>query len=76
MIVSSRLPHLTQQVQILKSAPIGYYYGLSHPTGWAALPSENLSLCFFSRTEKPSADIIQRFIFDEFERVNNNQNIK
>ncbi len=31
--------------------------GLSHPTGWAELPSENLSQHIFSRAEKPSEDI-------------------
>ncbi len=31
--------------------------GQSHPTGWAALPSENISLRFFSRAEKPSEGI-------------------
>jgi hypothetical protein len=34
--------------------------GLSHPTGWAALPSENKSRPFFSRAEKPSEDITGR----------------
>ncbi len=35
--------------------------GLSHPTGWAALLSKNISWRFFlSRAEKPSEDIAQR----------------
>jgi hypothetical protein len=35
--------------------------GLSHPTEWAALPSENISGRFFSRVEKPSNNINSRF---------------
>jgi hypothetical protein len=50
IIFSRRLPHLTQQVQILKKVrqtAITVCSGLSHPTGWAALPSENISRLFF-----------------------------
>jgi hypothetical protein len=33
---------------------------LSHSTGWAALPFENISRSFFLRAEKPSKDITPR----------------
>jgi hypothetical protein len=35
--------------------------GLSHPTGWAALPSENIGI--FIRAEKISEDINDRIFF-------------
>ncbi len=45
----------TQQVKIQKSVPNGHYStfcrGLSHPTGWTALPSGNISQCFFKGRE-------------------------
>jgi hypothetical protein len=53
IIVSSGLPHPTEQVQILKKVrqlTITADYHL--PTGWAALPSEKISRRF-SRAEKP-----------------------
>jgi hypothetical protein len=49
-IVSSGLSHPTRKVWILiKRAPNCHYYPqmLSHPTGWAALPSDDISgRCF------------------------------
>jgi hypothetical protein len=59
IIISSGLLHLTQGVQILKNVrqtASTICSGLSHPTGWAALPPENISQSFFSRVEKPSED--------------------
>jgi hypothetical protein len=50
IIISSRLSHLTQEVQILKNVcqtASTICSGLSHPTGWAALTSENISQSFF-----------------------------
>jgi hypothetical protein len=46
--------------------------GLSHPTGRASLPSENISGRFFSRVENPSDDIYNRLFFmnKKGERVN------
>jgi hypothetical protein len=53
IIVSSEFPHPTQQVQILKK---GSKWPLLYVAGWAAQPSEDISLRF-SKTEKPPEDI-------------------
>ncbi len=55
IIVSRGLSHPTLKVWIqTKRAP--NCRGLSHPTGWAALPSDNIP-GHFSRVEKPPDDI-------------------
>jgi hypothetical protein len=66
IIVSSGLPHPTQQVPILKKRLNGHTNcrGLLHMTGLAALPSENISQRFF-QGKKPSAeDITSRFLMN------------
>jgi hypothetical protein len=52
IIVNRGLSHLTQKVKT-KGCQIAIiiYRGLSHPTGMAALPSENISGCFFKGGE-------------------------
>jgi hypothetical protein len=54
IIVSSGLPHQTQQVQIFKKVrqtAITICRGLLHLTGWVVLPSENISGRFFQGEE-------------------------
>ncbi len=40
-----------------RQTAITFCSGLSHPNGWAALPSENISRHFFQMAEKPSENI-------------------
>jgi hypothetical protein len=42
---------------------------MSYLTGWAAQPSEDIKLCFFSRADEPSEDIQGNtvFISDKYE---------
>jgi hypothetical protein len=59
-VVSSGLPHPTQQVQILKKVrqtAITICSRLSHLTRWAALPSDNIAQRFFQGQRYPSEDI-------------------
>ncbi len=53
-------PGSSNSFKKMHKTPITIYKGLSHPTGWAALPSENISRWFFSSMEKPSEDINSR----------------
>jgi hypothetical protein len=58
-----RAKQLTLQAQIKKKvlqAAITICSGLLNPTGWAALPSEDISQRFFTRAEKPPKVITQR----------------
>jgi hypothetical protein len=50
--------------------------GLSHPTGWAALPSENISWCFFFKGGETLWGYNTVFISDVYERVNNVHDVK
>ncbi len=58
VIVSSGLPHIK-----LHQTTITLCSGLSHPTGWTALPFENIDHGFFSRMEKCSEDITSYLFF-------------
>jgi hypothetical protein len=66
--ISRGLLRLTQQVQILKKVrqtAILSAEGCHTQLDGAALPSGNISQCFFSRAEKPSEEINSPFIFDK-----------